>query len=72
MQWDINVTYNTGMMPQNEYLQNLNISLTVNNFLDADPPQVFNSRSRGREIFAFDSRFSEMGRFASLTLTKTW
>jgi len=72
MQWDINVTYNTGMLPQNEYLQNVNISLTVNNFLNANPPQVFNSRSRGREIFAFDSRFSEMGRFASLTLTKTW
>jgi iron complex outermembrane receptor protein len=72
MQWDVNVTYNTGVMPTNEYLQNINISLTVNNFLDADPPQVFNSRSSAREIFAYDARFSELGRFASVTITKTW
>jgi len=71
-QLDINVTYNTGNIPANEYLQNLNISLTVNNFLNADPPFQFNSRSRAREIRAYDDRFSELGRFASLTLTKTW
>jgi outer membrane receptor protein involved in Fe transport len=72
MQWDINITYNTGLMPTNESLQNLNISLTIDNFLDADPPQVFNSRSNAREIFAYDSRFSELGRFVSLTITKNW
>jgi len=71
-QFDINITYNTGMMPANEYLQNLNISLTINNFLDADPPFVFLSRDRSREIRAYDDRFSELGRYASLTLTKTW
>ena len=71
-QFDINVTYNTGMIPTNEYLQNINISLTVNNFLDADPPFTFNSRTNAREIRAYDDRFSELGRFASITITKTW
>ncbi len=71
-QFDVNFSYNTGMMPTNSYLQNLNISLTVNNFLDADPPFTYNSRGRAREIRAYDDRFAELGRFASLTLTKTW
>ena len=71
-QFDINVTYNTGMMPTNDFLQNLNISLTVNNFLDTDPPFSFNSRSRSREMRAYDDRFAELGRYASLTLTKNW
>ncbi len=71
-QFDVNFSYNTGMMPTNSYLQNLNISLTVNNFLDADPPFTFNSRGRAREIRAFDTRFSELGRVVSLSLTKTW
>ena len=71
-QFDVNVTYNTGMMPTNEYLQNLNVSLTVDNFLNVTPPFAFNSRSRAREIRAFDNRFSELGRFVSLIVTKTW
>jgi len=72
MQWDLNITYNTGMMPTNEYLQGLNISLTINNVLDASPPQVFNSRSNAREIYARDSRWNELGRFVSLQVTKNW
>jgi outer membrane receptor protein involved in Fe transport len=60
------------MMPTNEYLQNLNLSLTINNVLDNSPPATLNSRSNAREIFARDSRWSEMGRFVSIQLTKYW
>ena len=72
MQWDLNITYNTMEMPRSEFLRNINFSFTINNVLDANPPAVFNSRSNAREIYARDSRWSELGRTLNLQVTKYW
>jgi len=71
-EFDLNISYNTGLMPTNTYLQNLNISLTINNVLDRDPPFNYEARSGAREVRAYDARWSEYGRFVSLSVTKTW
>ncbi len=71
-EFDLSLGYNTGLMPANPYLQNLQINLTINNVLDRDPPFNFESRDGGREIRAYDARWSEYGRFLSFAVTKTW
>jgi iron complex outermembrane receptor protein len=71
-EFDLNIAYNTGMTPTNTYLQNLTFSLTIQNLLDRKPPFQYASRSRAREIRAYDTRWSEFQRFLTLTVTKTW
>jgi hypothetical protein len=58
------------MMPANEYLQNINLQLVVNNILDHDSPFVYHDR--GGDYAAFDMYYGELQRVASLTITKTW
>jgi hypothetical protein len=48
------------------------VSLTVQNFLDRKPPFQYTSRSRGREMRAYDTRWSEFQRFVTLQVTKNW
>jgi iron complex outermembrane receptor protein len=71
-EFDLNVAYDTGESPANEYLRNLNISLSILNLFDRKPPFMYTSRSRAREIRAYDTRWSEFQRFITLTVTKTW
>ena len=71
-EFDLSLGYNTGLMPANSYLQNIQVNLTINNVLDRSPPFNFEAREGGREIRAYDARWSEYGRFMSLAVTKTW
>jgi len=71
-EFDLSLGYNTGLMPANSYLQNIQINLTINNVLDRSPPFNYEARQGGREIRAYDARWSEYGRFMSLAVTKTW
>jgi outer membrane receptor protein involved in Fe transport len=71
-EFDLNVTYDTGEMPANEYLRNVNVSISVLNLFDRKPPFMYTSRSRAREIRAYDTRWSEFQRYITLTITKSW
>ena len=68
----MNVSYNTGDMFANPLLHNTTVSLTIQNVLDRKPPFQYTSRSRAREIRAYDTRFSEFQRFVTLNVTKNW
>jgi outer membrane receptor protein involved in Fe transport len=72
VEFDLNVTYNTGEMGASEIWNNVNFSLSIQNLLDRKPPFQYTSRSRGRETRAYDTRWSEFQRFVTLTVTKNW
>ena len=71
-EFDLNVAYDTGETPVNEYLRNLNVSLSISNIFDRKPPFMYTSRTRAREIRAYDTRWSEFQRYITLTITKSW
>lgn len=68
--FDISVGYNTGLMPANEYLQNINFQFVANNIFDRPSPFVYHDR--GGDFAAFDMYYGELQRVVSLTITKTW
>jgi len=78
--FDLSVRYNTGDVPANEYLRNINIALAVNNILDKRPPYQY--AVSDTPIFAFYSPpqrggagFGGIGadqRIFVLTVTKAW
>ena len=72
VEFDLNVSYNTGEMFGNPLLHNTTVSLTIQNFLDRKPPFMYTSRDRAREVRAYDTRWSEFQRFVTLSVTKNW
>jgi hypothetical protein len=72
VEFDLNISYNTGEMGANPIWNNVLFSLTIQNVLDRKPPFQYTSRSRAREIRAYDTRWSEFQRFVTLSVTKTW
>lgn len=78
--FDLSVRYNTGDVPANGYLRNINIALAVNNILDKRPPYQY--AVSDTPIFAFFSPpqrggagFGGIGadqRILVLTVTKAW
>jgi hypothetical protein len=68
---DLSIGYQTGETPANEYLRDIGVQFTVNNFLDKPPPFQVGARGNG-SIRAFDNAFSDLGRTFTLTVTKTW
>jgi outer membrane receptor protein involved in Fe transport len=70
---DLSLGYNTGDMFTNTYLHNINISFTITNLLDKDPPWGPNAEaSQLRNIQAFNQSYSDLTRQFSLAITKTW
>ena len=72
VEFDLNIGYNTGDTLANPYLQNMSFTLNIANVLDRKPPFQYAARGQAREIRAYDSRWSEMQRFVSFTVTKNW
>ncbi|MEY4880283.1 MAG: hypothetical protein RJB62_1752 [Pseudomonadota bacterium] len=68
--FDLSVGYNTGMTPTNDYLDNIQLQLVVNNILDRQSP--FTYHDRGGDYTAFDMYYGELQRVVSFTVTKTW
>ena len=70
---DLQIGYNTGIMPANTYLQNINLSLSVTNLLDKTPPLgVHPLRSRGTGVAGYDRNYPDLTREISFTVTKVW
>ena len=70
---DITFGYNTGDMPTNPYLRNIQIQFGVTNLLDKTPPLgVRPLRSRGTGVSAYDRTYSDLKREVSMTITKQW
>jgi iron complex outermembrane receptor protein len=73
MEYDLSLGYSTGTRWASAYLHNLDFNLTVTNLLNKRPPFLIGSRtSRASERTSHDRRFSELQRFVSFTVTKTW
>jgi iron complex outermembrane receptor protein len=73
---DLSLAYNTGTMPVNPYLQNLNLQLTVNDVLDQRAPFAYATAGRGVQAAAFWSErgggYSPVGRYVTFYVTKEW
>lgn len=69
---DLNLQYNTGTIPANTYLQNINFSLTISNLQNRTPSFMYASRAQGREARSFDDRWSLFQRTFTLSITKNW
>jgi iron complex outermembrane receptor protein len=50
--FDVSLGYNTGVMPANDYLKNINIFFTVNNILDRKPPFQYGGAANAFAFYA--------------------
>jgi iron complex outermembrane receptor protein len=69
---DMSFGYNTGTNAVNDYLDNLDIRLVVNNIMNKYPPFMYKVTTGGSNQAAFDISQSPVGRMVTLVLTKTW
>jgi iron complex outermembrane recepter protein len=71
---DVSLAYNTGAMPVNEYLQNINLQVVVNDVLDKKSPFAYITQTGGGNPAAFDGEngISPVGRYITFYMTKTW
>jgi len=70
--FDLSVGYDTGEDPANEYLRNISLQLTVDNFLDRQPGFQYRISTGGGNPSAFDISKNIYGRVIGLRVTKTW
>ena len=68
---DLSLGYNTGDIPANDYLKNLNFQLIATDLLDAGPPFSYNTGGQ-QGLSSYDLNYSPAGRILTLTITKTW
>jgi hypothetical protein len=74
--FDLSIAYQTGTRPENPYLQNLNIQLTVNDLLDKAPP-FFRASNVGvaaavGNVGVSGSGISPLQRTINIAVTKAW
>jgi hypothetical protein len=69
--FDMSFGYQSGTKPANEYLQNVNFQLTVNDLLNKAPPFEYSTQST-RGTAAFVTEISPLQRFIAFTVTKAW
>lgn len=70
---DLSLAYNTGTIPANEYLQNINLQLVVNDVFDKKTPFVYFLRRGNNSAFDGDGNgISPVGRYVTFTVTKNW
>jgi hypothetical protein len=50
--FDLSLGYNTGAMPANDYLKNINVYLTVNNIMDRKPPFAYGGAANAFAFYA--------------------
>ena len=72
--FDLSLAYATGDRPTNEYLQNLGIQLTLNDFTDRHLPFQYVSLPGGGNgnPRAFSNYFNPAQRVITLVITKAW
>jgi iron complex outermembrane receptor protein len=70
--FDLSLGYNTGDMPENDYLKQLTVQLTVTNIAGIHAPFEYGPTSATRNPAAYSIRVPDMGRVVGLTLIKNW
>ncbi len=70
--FDLSLGYNTGDIPENEYLKRLTVQLTIQNIMGIHSPFEYGPTSVTRNPSAFDITRSDLGRVVGLTLVKNW
>ena len=70
---DLTVAYDTGdMFANNTYLNNLNLSMTVNNVFNRQGPFTYTFGSNRGTAADQEALNGYLQRYISFTLTKTW
>jgi hypothetical protein len=79
--FDLSVRYNTGDMPLNRYLKDIQIVLSVNNLFDRQLEYAYGISNSPvyafwtpppKGVIGFGSSITPDGRYLTLTITKTW
>ena len=72
--YDLSIRFSPGEMFDADYLQDLSVSLVINNVTDKDPPFQYNTSSSAARggITAYDPSQSPLGRMISLQFSKKW
>ena len=70
--FDLALGYQTGDMPANSYLKNLNFQFTVLNLFNRAPPFLYNVQTSSGYPRAFDTNYTELQRVISFSIAKVW
>ncbi len=70
--FDLSLGYNTGDRPANTWLQNINLTLTVNDLLDRKPEFQYAVATSSNTPHAFYNALSADQRFVTFIITKAW
>ena len=71
--FDLSLGYNTGEIPTNDYLKNITLQFTVQNFMNRHSPfDYIQSSAGGRQISAYDITRPNSGRTVGVTVVKNW
>jgi hypothetical protein len=70
--FDLSIGFDTGDEPENAYLKNVGIQLTIDNLTDRSPPFEYRISTGGGNPSAFDILKNIYGRVVGVRLTKTW
>ncbi len=70
--WDISFGYTTGESPENDYLKNVAVQLTINDLTDRKPEFAYIISSHGGSPRAFNQMQDPTQRVVSLVITKNW
>ena len=73
VEFDLAFSYQTGLIPASEYLQNIRFDFTIINVLNKQVPFQIGLRGRGlRDGRAFDNAYNDQQRQVSISVTKAW
>jgi len=70
--FDVSIGYDTGFDPANEYLQNIGISLVLQNIFDKHDDYLYKPGTQGGPPCTCNPLRTDFGRQVSFVLTKTW
>lgn len=70
--FDLSFGYSTGTTPENTYLQNITLQLTIQNVLDKHASFEYGPVSSTRNPGGYDINEPNVGRVVGLTLVKNW
>ena len=70
--FDLSLGYDTGDIPENDYLKDITIQLTVQNLMGIHSPFEYGPTSVTRNPAGYDRNRPDIGRVVGLTLLKKW
>ena len=70
--FDLSLGYRTGDLPENAYLKNIALTVTVNDLTNRKPPFQYSVATSSNTPHAFYNEISADQRFITITLSKAW